>query len=248
MKKSDLAQRLVVAAELCDKELSDTAIEYLVTELQRYDTQVIEVALQRVVRFGRFSYAEIVKNIDDGRPGVEEAWAMMPLDESDSVVWTAEMEKAYFSALPLIEQGDSIAARMVFKEKYTALLSKAHGTLEPVKWTASLGHDPEKRELVLRDAVMQKKLNKDEAMGLLPAAAYPVTKAAQTLLENHSDAIEPKLIDDGLRAEDYLKEIEQQENQDKKVRRVEIEKSKKRNARYLDLVEAFGGSVNARGA
>ncbi len=43
---------------------------------------------------------------NDGRPGPEEAWALVPKDEETSVVMTEEMAAAAGAARPLIEGGD----------------------------------------------------------------------------------------------------------------------------------------------
>ena len=44
---------------------------------------------------GMLTIQDVVSRIDDGRLGVEEAWAMMPFSESQSVVWTEEMAQAF---------------------------------------------------------------------------------------------------------------------------------------------------------
>ena len=91
---------------------------------------------------------------DDGRPGAEEAWAgaMRSADESDTIVWTSEMSQAWAIAVPVLDCGDKIGARMAFKEAYTRLVEAARGVRRPVVWTASLGFDAEKRNQVLTQA------------------------------------------------------------------------------------------------
>lgn len=238
MKKHKIAEGVAVTAELCGASPSDIAIEHIVNELAGLTEKVIESALRKVARGGRFSLAKVLDAIDDGRPGVEEAWAMMPSDEASTVVWTKEMAAAFYACAPLLEEGDKIAARMVFKEKYPVLVANARDAGLGVNWTATLGHDPENRESVLRDAVMRGKLSKDSALKSLPSLSYPVLEGGKRLLANLSAKPEV-LVDDGMRAYDYLDEINQQLKVEEEEKRVRREKESRRAHRRLDLQIAF---------
>ena len=59
----------------------------------------------------------------DGRPGVEESWALAlsSRDEADTVVWTKECAEAFASCQTVLLLGDEIGARMAFKEAYIGL-------------------------------------------------------------------------------------------------------------------------------
>jgi len=107
----------------------------------------------------------------DGRPGDEEAWAMIPHDEESSVVWTQEMASAYGVAAPLIQSGDKISARMAFKEAYAKLVTEARKRSEPAKWSPSLGCDVSGRQQALIEAVRHKRLELKHALSLLDS--YP---------------------------------------------------------------------------
>jgi hypothetical protein len=108
----------------------------------------------------------------DGRPGVEEAWAMCPISESQTVVWTQEVKDAFFSAaLPLIER-DEIAARMAFKEAYLKKLAEARAENRQVKWEVSLGQDKVAQERVIVQAVSKNLLTAQEAKALLPDISF----------------------------------------------------------------------------
>lgn len=111
-------------------------------------------------------------NPDDGRPGVEEAWALCPKSEETSVVWTEEMAEAFEVARKLLSEENEIAARMAFKEKYATLLASARAEGRPVRWIVSLGWDKADRVRALTDAVRKKQIPPGQAFGLLgPEAA-----------------------------------------------------------------------------
>lgn len=105
---------------------------------------------------------------NDGRPGPEEAWSMLPHDEATSTAWTQEMQEAWGSALPLIQDGDKISARMTFKEVYARLVEVARSHNVPVKWQMSFGHDKSGHQIALIDAVRKQRLGVNAAVALLP--------------------------------------------------------------------------------
>src|SRR5580698_7199183 len=82
----------------------------------------LEIALHRAMHELTFfpKIAELEKlAVNDGRPGVEEAWAMCPKTEDVSAVWTAEIADAFGACRLVLADGDAIAARMIFKERYS---------------------------------------------------------------------------------------------------------------------------------
>jgi hypothetical protein len=120
---------------------------------------------------GRFTPkpADIIEQIEasalnDGRPGVEEAWAiaLTSRNEADTVVWTAECAEAFALASPILALGDEVGARMAFKEAYARLVAQARAERRPAAWSASIGWDEAGRITVLKRAA---------AAGLLPAPA-----------------------------------------------------------------------------
>lgn len=125
---------------------------------------------------GRFSPkpASIILIIDamrpDGRPGADEAWAMIPMNEYDSAVMTQEMAEALHIAQPLLNAGDKIAARMSFREAYNRIMdaNKRNG-IKP-SWFPSLGQDKEGRASVLAEAVRLGRIGAEQAAGILPPA------------------------------------------------------------------------------
>jgi hypothetical protein len=138
---------LAVACELTGTELTPAAIRAMLTDLSGYAPDQVLAALARCRRElkGRLTLAAIIDRLDDGRPGPQEAWAMIPTDEQDSVVWTDEMAEAYGLAAPLLADGDRIAARMAFLEAYQAAVHRARAERRPPRWFPSLGMDPRGR-------------------------------------------------------------------------------------------------------
>lgn len=109
----------------------------------------------------------------DGRPGAEEAWALAlaARDESETIVWTSEMQQAWSIALPVLENGDDVGARMAFKEAYLRLVSDARTANRPAKWQTSLGWDMAKRESTIKKAASAGLLPAPAVAALLPAPA-----------------------------------------------------------------------------
>ena len=150
----DIEDQIAATAELCGAPLSKPALAMLSTDLGAYPEQLVGAALRRcrMEHRGRLTAEAVISRIDDGRPGPEEAWAMIPRDEHGSVVWTDEMAAAYGIAAGLIAQGEPIAARMAFLEHYRAAVAKARlGAVQP-RWTPSLGWDARGREQALQEA------------------------------------------------------------------------------------------------
>lgn len=184
MLSKNLIEAIAATAELCGKTYTPAAAKLLAQDLAGYSEQDILKALtkcRKELKPNQFCLEAIVSRIDDGRPGAEEAWAMMPHDEAKTVVWTDEMSEAWFVAYPLLNDGDTIGARMAFKESYNKLLTKARDERKPIKWTASLGHDKNGRESVLINAIEKGRLSAPQVKILLPY--HETTQKTQALLE-----------------------------------------------------------------
>lgn len=164
----NLVNDLVMTAEISGTTLSDGAAALIAAELTTYDPAQVAGALRKCRRElkGRLTMAAIIERLDDGRPGPEEAWAMMPRDESQSVVWTDEMAAAFGVAGPLMFEGDMVAARMAFKETYAKAVGEARDARKPVNWTASLGHDKTGRDGALALAIQHGRLTHKHAVSL----------------------------------------------------------------------------------
>jgi hypothetical protein len=154
-----------VALEMTGTTLSDAAIEAFSRILSGYPEGQVLAALSLCCAEvkGRLTLADVIGRIDDGRPGVEEAWSMIPRDEAGSVYWTHEMQKAYGAAILLLEANDAVAARMAFKEVYLAEVAKSRAVKAPPEWKFSLGTDHSGRIAAVKIAQDRGRLSSDLA-------------------------------------------------------------------------------------
>lgn len=143
--------------------------------LERYSIENVSTAFSEYAQRGKFAPkpADIHEIMDrirpDGRPGADEAWAMIPRDEYTSAVMTTEMAEAIGIAQPLLDEGDQVAARMAFKDAYSRIVDAAKRDGKPPEWFPSLGYDNAGREPVLIEAVRLGRLPASQVSGLLPA-------------------------------------------------------------------------------
>lgn len=183
-----LIEAIAVTAELTGTTLSKAAAKVFAEDLSRFPEAQVLGALVRCRKElkGRLTLADVIARLEDGRPGPEEAWAMLPRDEATTVVWTDEMRFAWGVALPLLDA--PVQARMAFLERYRMLVQKARDEGTPVHWEPSLGHDPHGREQVLIEAAEKGRLTAQHVAGLLPYLEAPHPRIA-ALLEQQAKAL-----------------------------------------------------------
>lgn len=158
----------------------------------------------------------------DGRPGVEEAWAiaLTSRDEADTVVWTAETAEAFALCRPVLDGGDEVGARMAFKDAYLRLVAAARAANRPAEWSASMGWDQTKRTAVLKRAATAGLLPAPQATALLGGPAGdpgPDDKARAQLA-----AIRQMLADSASAKERQLQRAEQERLGDEMAKDIEI--------------------------
>lgn len=116
--------------------------------------------------------ADIISIINnhDGRPSADEAWpiAQKAADETETVLWTSEIEQAWFHCLDVYLTGDKVGARMAFRKRYERLIDNSRATNRPVDWHLTLGHDPRDRRLVVEQAMAQGQISTQQALQLAP--------------------------------------------------------------------------------
>src|ERR1035441_4547510 len=151
---------LATMAQDVSTELSDEQLLRGLSRLRKEREWVSVKAIIELSGVGR----------EDGRPEMEAAWAMCPKNEETSVVWTEEMAEAFGLCRPLLNSGDVIGARMVFKEQYPQIVSRARVEHRPVRWIASLGWDVNDRVRALSEAIQKKRIESGYAFGLLGVA------------------------------------------------------------------------------
>ena len=163
----ELIKAVMVTVEIMGTDLSENAARVFCEDLSKYPEPQVAAALVRCRQEcrGRLTLADVISRLDDGRPGVEEAWALCPVGEAQTVVWSDEMCKAFMIA---DQSTDKIAARMAFKEAYTKMVTEARANHIPVKWTVSLGHEVSGRDAPLLEAYNNHRLSHEVVQNLLP--------------------------------------------------------------------------------
>lgn len=151
---------------------------------------------------------------NDGRLGPDEAWSLATLaaDESQTVVWTDEIARAYSTALPVLRAGDKVGARRTFLESYERLVAAARAGRFPTQWILSEGSDVELRARAIADGVTAGRLARAD-FPALPAprgqvpllcapeevgAARERAVAALGVLREFLTSTEPAVSADGL--------------------------------------------------
>ena len=176
----ELIKAIGVTFELSGSPLTKEAKSFAIRVLEDYPEDSVRKALEKCVTqvHGKMSLAKIIEQIDDGRPGPDEAWARLPKTEAESAMMTAEMGAAYDTIRGLMTSGpecsvggdgrtyqkiDMIAARKAFLEAYKRLTSDARQAGDKVKWIFSGGHDASRHEGVLRDAMRKGLIDPEQA-------------------------------------------------------------------------------------
>lgn len=118
---------------------------------------------------------QIEKAIEkDGRPSVDEAWAIAVQleDEAATVVTNDEISQAWAVAAEIMP--DKTGARMAFKAAYQRLCDAARREHRKPRWFPSLGFDVAVREPVLQEAVRKGLLGPEHVQRVLPAPAQSI--------------------------------------------------------------------------
>jgi hypothetical protein len=172
MKIDNLIEAIGATAEIMGTQLQPASLIVMADDLSEYQIEKVLAALTRCRReiTGKLTLAAVIDrlNADDGRPGADEAWGIIPRSESTSAVLSQEMLTAMAAAQPLLDSGDQQAARMAFREAYTRLVTVARNNSIPVEWFPSLGDDKFGREAVIKEAVRLGRISETHAQRLIP--------------------------------------------------------------------------------
>lgn len=179
--KREFKELMVATMNMYQQEISVDVLRMWWGLMANYELSQIREAINRHMldkSAGQFTIkpAHISFHISemnpDGRIGAEEAWAIYPHNEYASAVITDEMSEAMQIAQELINEGDSIGARMAFKEAYNRITSTNKFNGIAPKWFASLGIDKAGREQAIKQAVAKGRISQDYATSLLPAPIH----------------------------------------------------------------------------
>ncbi|PKG50262.1 hypothetical protein [Halomonas sp. MES3-P3E] len=169
-------------AEVLGQEIRPAAAGLIAEDLSAYPFAEIGRALARcrAELHGKLTLAAIIERLPSANAHLSgnEAWALAlnSTDEQETVIWTPEIARAFAAAKPVLDGGDKVGARMSFLAAYERELSAAKAEARQPEWMVSLGHDPQRREIVLNDAVSAGKLPAPKVAHLLPPPDKPVTE------------------------------------------------------------------------
>lgn len=157
--KEQVLRALVATAEVMGGEMKPTTALVMAQDLDEYPFHEVMTALNRVRKeaTGKLTLKAIIDMLSPGRDwlSANEAWslALPAADERNTVVWTREARDAFNIALPLLEEGDKIGARMAFIAAYerSVSIAKAAGGAPNVE--VSEGWDKQLRAVAVDQAV-----------------------------------------------------------------------------------------------
>lgn len=182
---NEVLDLVYATAEVLGHEMRPSAGVLIADDLAAYPIGEIRQALARcrAELHGRLTLAAILERMPSANAHLlpNEAWALAltSTDEQETVVWTPEIAKAFGAARPVLDGGDKVGARMAFIAAYERELALAKAESRRPEWQASLGHDPQRRQLVLEEAVAAGRLPAPKVQHLLPPPDEPPTKQAQ---------------------------------------------------------------------
>lgn len=174
--KDAVVKALTVVCETTQTVWTQASQDVVLLRLGAYSAAQVVAALDLCLNQVKFklSYADIASRIDDGRPGAEEAWSLMPKDEKESGCVTREMSEAWGAAASLFSLGDKVGARMAFKEKYQLAVAANRAAGDPPKWSLSPGWDRAGREAAAQEGLKSGRLSEKQASHyVLPPNATP---------------------------------------------------------------------------
>lgn len=154
-----IVKQLVATAEVMGHQITLNAALMMCQDLDEYPFHEVMNALTRVRKeaTGKLTLKAIIDMLSPGRDwlSANEAWslALPAADERNTVVWTREARDAFNIALPLLEEGDKIGARMAFIAAYerSVSIAKAAGGAPNVE--VSEGWDKQLRAVAVDQAV-----------------------------------------------------------------------------------------------
>lgn len=164
-----LLNTVKATGEIYGKQVSLAAALMFLADLDNYSSDAVEAALSRCRKELKTfpTVSDVIARISDGRPGVEEAWALIPKDEHSSVVWNDEIAEAFGVCRLMIDE-DPIAARMAFKEAYSRIVADARASGKKPAWSPTFGFEMSGRAAALSEAIEKGRITQDEALAMLP--------------------------------------------------------------------------------
>jgi hypothetical protein len=160
--------------ELYGQQASTTKVNIYWSTLGQYPINSLKAAANAWVRKSQFmpKPADLIKLMGGASNHLspDEAWAIAILasDETNTIVWTGEMAKAWAQAEIVYRHGDKIGARRTFIDTYERLVDESMMYGRASEVFVSLGRDKEKRTDAINHAVFTGLLTQERAKHYLP--------------------------------------------------------------------------------
>ena len=160
--------------ELYGQQASTTKVNIYWSTIGQYPIDSLRRAANAWVRKSEFmpKPADLIKLMGGAGNHLspDEAWsiAILASDESNTVVWTNEIAKAWAQAEIVYRNGDKIGARRTFIEAYERLVNESMMHCRPLEVFVSLGENKEKRADAINHAVFTGLLTQERANHYLP--------------------------------------------------------------------------------
>lgn len=174
--------------ELYGQQASTTKVNIYWSMLGQYPIDSLRRAANTWVRKSEFmpKPADLI-NLMGGSSNhlsPDEAWAIAILasDETNTIVWTNEIAKAWAQAEIVYKNGDKIGARRTFIEAYERLVNESMMNGKISEAFVSLGSDKAKRTDAINHAVFTGLLTQEKANYYLPKPENTIA-----MLEHKSD-------------------------------------------------------------
>lgn len=167
--RDNLIDALCMTAEAIGSTISPSTAMMMADDLSDYGLDELARALRacRMEVRHKLTVSDIIQRCqaEDGRPGKDEAWSigLESSDEYGTAVMTWEIQQAMAAALPIMNEGDNVGARMAFMSAYERLVRISRQEAKPVEWIVSLGIATERRAEAIEKAVQLKRIPQEHA-------------------------------------------------------------------------------------
>ncbi|MCX8597576.1 MULTISPECIES: hypothetical protein [unclassified Gilliamella] len=192
--------------ELYGQQASTTKINIYWSTLSQYPIDSLRRAANVWVRKSEFmpKPADLINLMGgpNNHLSPDEAWAIAILasDETNTLVWTKEIAKAWAQAELVYRNGDKIGARRTFIEAYGRLVNSSMMNGKNVEVFVSLGSDKTKRADAINRAVFIGLLTPEKANCYLPKPENTIA-----MLEFKDDQVSAKSMEHIANIKEMLK-------------------------------------------
>lgn len=163
--KNEFAEILTATLGLYGKDATKGVMSIYWSALVKYPMELVRHSFNSWVqdpKQGTFmpKPADLIRTVQEASGAANwlsanEAWAVaLPaFDEAATVVWTDEIAKAWSEAIPVMQTGDKVGARMAFIAAYDRLVAVAQRAGKSAQFFPCIGWDGSLRDQAIERAV-----------------------------------------------------------------------------------------------